>query len=94
MLPASEPASKVTAIQRRRSFPWRTVTAGALGTTGVGELLVVALGGAFVVDVVGTDDVGVVAAAVVDVGGVAARLEVPQLPMTTTCATANSDRLR
>ena len=97
VLPASEPASNVSAIQRRCSLPWRTMTAGWVGTTAVVGIVVrvvarVVLGGAIVVDVISVVEVGIVAD--VDDGGVAARFVVPQQAMVTTTATSKSDPLR
>ena len=71
VLPTSEPASKVSAIQRRRSSPWRMTTADPLGTVVVvvvdevvGARVVV---GTDVVAMVGTDVGAVVGTEVVDV---------------------------
>ena len=74
MLPVSDPASKVSAIQRRCVSPRRTTAAGSTGPTVVGVVVgiaVVVVGAAVVLDVLGgTADDGVVARVVdVDAGG-------------------------
>ena len=92
MLPASEPASNVSAIQRRCSLPCRTMTAAPVGATVVGGIVVgvvarVVLGDAKVVDVVAVVEVEIVVD--VDDGGVAARFVVLQPAMVTTTATTS-----